>query len=237
MAATCNILTVADYEKIGQPTLQPTTTRLIMYDQTECKPEGWCYVEVMDKEGSYRNLRFMVVNTTQRSLLSGTTCLDMELIYLTESVCLVNERKLSDLLDEYDDVFTGMGTLPGEYRIELDKEVQPVQVRPRKLPLSMKADVEAEITSLEKRGVITRVNHPTQWISHIQPVRKANNSIRICIDPQNLNRAIRRNHTQMPTLDDVLTQLNRARCFSLCDAKDGFLQVKLAMDSTDLTTF
>jgi hypothetical protein len=236
-AATCNILTLRDYNKVGKPLLEKTTTKLIMYDQTRCEPEGWCYLEVMDKAGTFRNLKFMVVDTTQNSLLSGTACLEMELIYLTESVCLVGERNLDDLLNEYEDVFTGMGLLPGEYKIELDDAVSPVQVRPRKIPLSMKADVEQEILSLESRGIITEVDEPTEWISHLQPIRKPNKKVRICVDPQNLNRAIKRNHTQMPTLEDVLTQLKDARCFSLCDAKDGFLQVKLAEDSTILTTF
>jgi len=41
----------------------------------------------------------------------------------------------------------------------------------------------------------------------------------------------------MPTLDDVLSKLDGARVFSLCDAKDSFLQIKLSKKSSDLTTF
>ena len=41
----------------------------------------------------------------------------------------------------------------------------------------------------------------------------------------------------MPDNDDVLPQLADAKMFSLCDAKDGFLQVKLSDKSSHPTTF
>lgn len=41
----------------------------------------------------------------------------------------------------------------------------------------------------------------------------------------------------MPTLENVLPELEGVKIFSLCDTKDGFLQVKLDSESTDLTTF
>ena len=62
-------------------------------------------------------------------------------------------------------------------------------------------------------------------------------SVRVCLDPRDLNKAIRRNHFHLPTLDDVLPRLKGARVFSLLDAKDGFLQVKLSESSSFLTTF
>ena len=61
--------------------------------------------------------------------------------------------------------------------------------------------------------------------------------MRVCLDPRDLNKAICRNHFGMPVLDDVLPQLNNARIFSLLDAKDGFLHIKLSERSSLLTTF
>ena len=70
-----------------------------------------------------------------------------------------------------------------------------------------------------------------------QPVRKSNGTVRLCLDPQNLNQVQKRNYYQMPDIDDVLPQLAEAKMFSLCNAKDGFLQVKLSDKSSHLTTF
>ena len=55
--------------------------------------------------------------------------------------------------------------------------------------------------------------------------------------PQNLNKAVRRNHYPTPTLEDITPKLPKARLYSVVDAKDGFLQVELEEESSFLTTF
>ena len=66
---------------------------------------------------------------------------------------------------------------------------------------------------------------------------KKPNKLRLCIDLANLNVAIKRNHYPTPTIDDVMPKLTKARVFSVADAKDGFLQVRLDEKSSYLTTF
>lgn len=61
--------------------------------------------------------------------------------------------------------------------------------------------------------------------------------IRICLDPKDLNRAIHRPKLQMPTLEELLSELSKGRIFSSFDAKDGFYQVSLDEESSKLTTF
>ena len=61
--------------------------------------------------------------------------------------------------------------------------------------------------------------------------------IRICLDPSDLNKAIKRPKIQMPTLNEVLPNLAKAKMFTVLDAKDGFHQVELDDDSSKLTTF
>ena len=61
--------------------------------------------------------------------------------------------------------------------------------------------------------------------------------VRICLDPRDLNKAIRRSHFNMPVLEDILPSLKGARVFSLLDVKDGFMHVKLSQRSSFLTTF
>lgn len=68
-------------------------------------------------------------------------------------------------------------------------------------------------------------------------VKKYNDDIRICLDPRDLNKAIRRPHYHLPTIDDILPKLHKAKFFTLLDAKSGFWQVKLDEKSSFLTTF
>ena len=57
------------------------------------------------------------------------------------SVCsLINWQALrtahpGGTLKEYQDVFTGLGCLPGEYHIEVDPAIKPLQLAPRRVPL------------------------------------------------------------------------------------------------------
>ena len=59
----------------------------------------------------------------------------------------------------------------------------------------------------------------------------------ICIDPRDLNKAVKRCYYPMPTIEVIVARLPRAKIFSVLDAKSGFWQVKLSEESCKLTTF
>lgn len=63
------------------------------------------------------------------------------------------------------------------------------------------------------------------------------NKLRICMDPKDLNRAIKRPHYPMPTIESEISDMSKAKVFSIIDAKDGFWQIKLTDKSSYLTTF
>ena len=53
----------------------------------------------------------------------------------------------------------------------------------------------------------------------------------------NLNKAIRRCHYPIATVEEISSNLAKAKVFSVVYAKDGFLQVEFDRDSSELTTF
>ena len=57
-------------------------------------------------------------------------------------------------MDDYADVFEGLGSLPGVYDIEIDTMVPPVQNRPRKIPYKLRSATEAKLREMEKAGII-----------------------------------------------------------------------------------
>ena len=67
--------------------------------------------------------------------------------------------------------------------------------------------------------------------------RKKNGSLRLCLDPRDLNKAIKREHHRIPTPEDVASRLSGKRVFSVIDMKDGYWQVKLDEESAHLCTF
>ena len=68
-------------------------------------------------------------------------------------------------------------------------------------------------------------------------VIKPNGKLRISIDPRDLNKAIKREHYPMKTIEDVVTRMPNAKILSILDASSGFWQIKLDNESSLLCTF
>ena len=67
--------------------------------------------------------------------------------------------------------------------------------------------------------------------------KKPNGKLRVCLDPRDLNHAIRRSHYPVPTIEEILPELINAKVFSTVDVKNGFWYVALDEDNSYLTTF
>ena len=142
------------------------------------------------------------------------------------------------ILHEYADIFKGVGTLSGgPYHIKLKDSYKPVQHPPRSVPLRMQSAYKAELDRLVKEGIITEMHGHTEWINSIVPVVKEGGSLRLCLDPKNLNKAIERNQLYARTLDDILSELAQSKHFTVKDATSGFWLVLLDFRSSLLTTF
>ena len=92
-------------------------------------------------------------------------------------------------------------------------------------------------------NIFERVDQPTDWVSSMIVVSKPSTEaegetkLRICLDPRDLNLAIKREHFPMPTIEEIATRLNGAKLFCVFDASNGFWQVELDDESSTLTTF
>ena len=60
---------------------------------------------------------------------------------------------------------------------------------------------------MEKHGIIAKVTEPTDWMNSTVVVHKPNGDLRVCLDPIDFNKAIKRPFYPVPTLDDVTSKL------------------------------
>jgi hypothetical protein len=154
-----------------------------------------------------------------------------------ENICTVSEPLTKeDLMRDYADVFQGTGKLQGKYHIEVDPDVTPKVHPPRKMPIATKEKLKAELDSLVKQGIIKQVSQPTPWVSSLVVIDRPE-KLRICTDLRTLNEAVKREHYPLPTIEDILPKLGKAKVFSVFDAKNGYWHIELDQDSSLLTTF
>ena len=61
--------------------------------------------------------------------------------------------------------------------------------------------------------------------------------VRLCLDPRDLNKWVKREHYRTRTIDEVVTELKDAKLFTVVDARKGYWHVSLDKESSYLTTF
>ena len=139
---------------------------------------------------------------------------------------------------KYPKLFSGLGCMPGEYKIVLKKDAKPFSVSvPRRIPLPLLPKVKEELSRLEKMDVIKKQSEPTDWCAPIVVVPKPSGGVRITTDFTQLNQNIKREKFELPGVDYILGQLSGSKYFSKIDAFNGFFQYKLSESSSKLTCF
>ena len=130
----------------------------------------------------------------------------------------------SDLIDKYPDVFNkSLGTLPGKVHLQVDPDSKPVVLPVRKIPVSIREKFTEELKRLESIKVIAPVDQPPEWVSQIVVAVKKSGELHVCIDPKPLNSGLKREHYQIPVVDDLLPDLIDARVFTKVDLVSAFL--------------
>ncbi|XP_028408202.1 uncharacterized protein LOC114530780 [Dendronephthya gigantea] len=198
------------------------------------KPFGEVVLKVKYKD-HIEDVKFFVVEAEVESVLSGNTCVKLGLLKRVYQVVSQKAAPEKVELDDYPELFKGLGCLPG-YHIELNEGATPVVHAPRKVPIPQREKVIEELKRMERLGVIVRQEEATDWVNSMVVVQKPNGAVRLCIDPRDLNAAMKRSH-HPKTVDEVASRLEGANIFSILDAKNGFWQLKLDEESSLLCTF
>ncbi len=233
--AEANIISQRVLESLREPpALLPTSSTLVAYNNTRIKPLGIARLVVQVNAASHQ-LDFFVVSHNAATILGLPSCRQLDIIRRVDTVSASTAK--SDLLSEYSEVFSGLGRFPGTYHIVVSESAVPVIHPPRRVPLALQPKLKATLEAMERNGVIVKREEPTDWVNSLLVVEKRNGSLRLCLDPRDLNKYIKREHFLIPTCDDVISHLHGKRVFSVIDMKDSFWQVALDEESSRLCTF
>ena len=188
---------------------------------------------------------FFVTETTEPALFGLPLIKGLNLLGSQKDVDNVTSTSTKQplnkvaVLAEFPECFDSIDELKGSYHITLDTEVEPVINSPRRVPIALKDEIKAELTSMEHQGVIEKVQEgqPTDCVNSIVYQGKSNGKLWICLEPRDLNTAIKREHHVTPTLEDIIPKMSGAKYFSTVDAKCGYWNVRLDEQLSFLTTF
>ena len=136
------------------------------------------------------------------------------------------------IMQRYPDVFDGVECFLGTpYHIQVDPSITPKQTPCQPIPVYLKEACKQEIDKMLKVGVLKLVHKATPWINSLLLVKAkdkvGNLKLRICLDPNNLNKAIVRELYHFETPEDIAHLLVDACIMTLCDSKKGYWHQKL----------
>jgi hypothetical protein len=245
-----NVLPVSLYRKIVPQQddelsgLQKSDTIIKAYGGSTIPQYGTCRL-IVSYASHEETSTFHVVKCDGPAILGLPSCRALQLVTLNHAMNVARPEEASEgdpeerkkILEEFADCFQGVGCFQGEYSITVDPAVPPVVHPPRRVPISLKEKLKEELDKLQNQEILAKVVEPTDWVNSCVCTTKANGSLRLCLDPKDLNQAIKRPHHTTPTLDDVLPKLNGAKFFSILDARSGYWNIKLTESSSYLTTF
>ena len=77
----------------------------------------------------------------------------------------------------------------------------------RRVALALQPGLKHELERLTKLDVIAPMDAPRDWVSNVVIATKPSGDQRICMDPKELNKALKRERYPIPVTEDVLPQL------------------------------
>ena len=250
-----NVLPYNIYSRLRDPPpLCPSNVKIKAYGNTEIPNKG--SVNMLCKTAKTEEAQdFFVVDVPGKTppILGLQACSSLGLISRSDDDIITGSGKENeenaavddltvkpltkdDLLTEYKDRFEGLGSYE-PYHLTLDDDAVPFVAAPRRIAPALHDRLKIKLDQMENDGVVAKVNQPTDFVVSPQIVEKKDGSLRICLDPGNLNKWIKREHFPIPKFEDVKARIGKKKFFTVFDQKDSYWQVPIDEESSFILTF
>lgn len=177
-----------------------------------------------------------VMDGKGQALLGKPTAIELGVLHVGLRVNNVTDTE--NAVANYPECFDGIGKLEGyQLKLHINENVTPVAQSMYRVPYSLREKVSAKIEELETMDIIEKVENPSAWVSPVIVVPKPDGDIRLCVDMRRANEAIKRERHPIPTVDEIMYNMNGSAVFSKLDLKYGYHQIELEEESRHITTF
>mgnify|MGYP001794878679 FL=1 len=239
----CNVISQKTYEHLkaskfkvrdsqcGGNKILPYTAKVAI------QPIGvfWCDIELKNSDARLDNVKFTVIPDQGESLLGKDAAISLGIVKFTATLSSIDDYKV-----KYPKIFSDkLGKSKTQIKLTIKDDVRPVAQPYRRVPLLLRDKLEEHLSELERLDVIEKVTDHvgSEWINPAVIVPKKDGKIRLCIDMRRANEAIVRHQYPVPTVEELIYDMNGAQYFSKLDMRMGFHQFELHPDSRDITTF
>ncbi|GAU48060.1 hypothetical protein TSUD_377340 [Trifolium subterraneum] len=165
-----------------------------------------------------------------------------ELFMVFGSLKLEGGVKLEEIpvVSEFSDVFLeDISDLPPEREVEFSIDLvpgtSPISMAPYRMSASELNELKKQLEELLEKKFIRPSVSP--WGAPVLLVKKKEESMRLCIDYRQLNKATIKNKYPLPRIDDLMDQLVGACVFSKIDLRSGYHQIRVKTEDVHKTAF
>ena len=261
--ADTSVISKTRYNNLpNKPPLQKSTTDILGLGGQPIHPIGCVKLPARWKNKNY-TISCEVLNAKVPSLLCLSDCMKMNLIQLVNSNT-ENPKKTGNkdtkeskiewpqsmksckycsakqIIEDYSHLFIiGVGKVPGKVDLKVNPDVTPVAHPPKPIPVALRDTVLAKLQDLEQQDIIEKipVGTPTPWCSALHIVPKKDNTVRLTIDPRDLNKALLREYHPTNTMEEVAQRCKSTKYLTVLDANQGYFQLELDEQSRNCTAF
>ena len=142
----------------------------------------------------------------------------------------IDELKKSPVFND------GLGLVKDyEVQLLLKEGTKPLSVKSRSLPYALKQQVEDELNSMVKDGILKPLKH-SPWGTPVVPVVQGE-KLRVCGDYKStLNKVLETKHHPLPTVEECFNEVRGGKKFSKIDIKKAYNNLLIRQEDQELTT-
>ena len=246
--ASCNVIgrNVWEYLKANKVACVSTkaSKKLYAYGSNQpLKVAGMFTAEVSVRESVLSGAEFVVIQNEGHALHGQEIVISLGVLTLgahvnSLEVSMDGEKEESSIFEKLPGCCEGIGKMKDfQLIVPIDQEVQPVAQPIRRVPYHLRDKLSTKLDELVELDMIEKVSGPSSRVSPVVVVPKPSGDICLFVDMRQANTAVKRERVPIPTIDEVLQDLNQSKFFSKLDLTSAYHQIELSPESRDITTF
>ena len=190
--------------------LEPTRNfKLVAYNGPEIPCLGSINLQLRfgkkNKNKNFTKAKFYLVDVPSAPIVGLQTCEKTGLVTIDcdDLRPKPDVTTVEGLKQAYPGQFDTLGDFKCVAKFHLKQDCEPFIDPPRKCSIHLREKLNCELKKMEKQGVIRKVSEHTDWCSSRAYSVKNDGSLRVCIDPQKLNQALKRCPHNVPTFEEL----------------------------------